>query len=842
MLRSAFAKLCETGRTVSGRLFACFSLALVVTVAGCESGAPPRLLPVDHQLAEVSRTLRVALDVDNPRGVPLLFAFEAPSLVAIESVATIGGSPGGGEFRFTPLSSHVGTHTITFVLSSPDGAEYDRADMVVDVSAAADAAPVFLEPGAGGTFDLERDPCVRFHVEIRDDDSPTVEVSARSPFPDGATLTATGPKSADWQWCPTRDQIGASARWTIELAADDLDHAPVPHDFVAVLRTGTSSTCPGTAPVITLLAPLSGERVTSSAGYDVVITATDDLGLRDAPLLYWTTERPVDPAMPDVTTYDQVTFAPDAGGFRAHVPSLGLATGEEREVFFTVSATDNDDATGTACDHRTDLLPVVSFFAVGGAGGGTAAACDPCTASVECASGICAPAAGGARCLEACVAGGACARGTCGSVTTSEGSSASACGSVMAACGGPAGCTDDGLEQNDSVAAAAPLTFSAGAAHVAGQICASDDDFFRIVPAAMDRVTISLAFTSSAGDLDLSLLDSAATIVGSSAGTSDVESVSYCARDASPLYARVLGYAGAENAYALDVTRAAGACCVDDALEPDDTRATARAIVGTDFDGTLCPADDDWIALPVTGASRIVVDLTFDLARADVDLELVGPTGTVIASSLGTTDAEHVDATVTTAGTYAIHVFSIDSAASNDYLGMVTVTATATCTTTLGCPAGQVCSAGVCRSGTCTSASMCPPMHLCPDAGPGTGASTCGAVCTVNSDCRSTEACKWFPEGRACGLRGAGANGGTCASFADCGGQRACLDWPGGYCARAGCASDADCETGTFCVTAAGGTRVCALDCTTDSTRCHAGITCRAVTGVGGAARHVCIP
>jgi hypothetical protein len=828
--------------TRAGRFASTFvPLALALGLWACSPGAAPRLLPVSHQTAEVNSTLRVPLDVDNPRGVPLVYRFVATSLVAIESIATISGSPSGGEFRFTPLASHVGTHSITFILSEPGGSEYDRQDMIVDVTAAADAAPVFLEPGAGGTFDLERDPCVRFHVEIRDDDSTSVDVRERSPLPDGAMLAASGPKSSDFAWCPTPDQIGASARWTIELEADDLDHPPVPHDFVAVLRTGTSTGCPGLAPVITLTSPLASERVPSSTGYDVVITATDDRGLRDAPLLYWTTERPVDPAAPDVTTYAQASFVAEGAGFRARVPTLGLAEGEEREVFFTVSATDNDDATGTACDHRTDLLPVVSFFAVGGAGGGTAMACDPCTASVECASGICAPAAGGARCLDACTAAGsACAHGTCASVSTTEGAPASACGDVAAACSGSAGCTDDAFEDDDSVAAAHAL--ASGAAHFSAQICSNDDDYYAITPAAMDRVTVALAFTSAAGDLDLQLLDSLGTIVGSSAGTSDAETVSYCARSASPLYARVLGYSGAENAYTMDVTRAAGACCVDDAFEPDDTQATARAITGTDFDGTLCASDDDWIRLVTTGAAHVVVDLTFDLARADVDMELVGASGTVIASSLGTTDTEHIDAMVATAGTYAIHVFSLDTAMSNDYLGMVTVTARATCTSTLGCPAGQICDTGACRSGTCTTASMCPATYLCPDAGPGTGASTCGASCTVNGDCRSGEACKRFPEGRACEAFGTGANGASCASFADCGGQRACLDWPGGYCARARCMADSDCETGTFCVTVAGGTNVCSLDCTTDATRCHAGITCRAITGVGGTPRHVCAP
>lgn len=817
-------------------------LALSILAACGPSGGAPHLLPLGRQTVAVNETLRVALDVDNPSGSALVYRFDASTLTALESVATIGGSPAGGEFRFTPLSSHVGTHTITFILSAPGGSEYDRADMTVEVMPAADAAPVFLEPGAGATFDLERDPCARFHVEIRDDDSTTVDVRERSALPTGAMLTATGPKSADFEWCPTPDQIAASARWTIELEADDLDHPPVPHDFVVVLRTGTSSGCPGLAPTLTLVSPLSGELVTSGAGYDVVIDASDDRGLRDAPLLYWTTERPADPAMPDVTSYQQITFVEDAGHYRAHIGTLGLAEGEMREVFFTASVTDNDDATGASCDHRTDLLPVVSFFAVGGAGGGTTIACGPCTASVECASGLCVTAAGGARCLDACGAAGACTVGSCTTITTTEGSSTRACGDVMAACSGSSGCLDDTSEPDDTLDTATMISFSGTSAHATGQICANDDDWLRFAGAAMDRLTVTLAFDSAAGDLDLEVRDMASTILGSSAGVGDTETVTYCARDASPLYARVHGYGGSENRYTLDVTREAGACCVDDGGEPDDTRATARSFTGTDFDGTLCPMDEDWIALPIASASRVVVDLVFDAGRADVDLELVSPTGTTVASSLGTGDTEHIDTMVTAAGTYALHVFSLDETLSNDYLGTVALTAVTTCTTDLSCPSGQVCDAGACRSGSCTAVSSCPAAHLCPDAGPGSGASTCSASCTVNTDCRSTEACKWFPEGRACAARGSAANGATCTSYADCGGQRACLDWPGGYCARAGCASDSDCETGTFCVAAAGGVRVCALDCTTDAARCHAGISCRSITGVGGASRRVCVP
>lgn len=811
---------------------------LWISLLGCGPSTGPTLLPIDPSEVPVSGTLRLPLDVNNPSGAPLEFRVEAPAaLVAFDSVATISGTPAGGELRFTPLAAHVGTHEVQIIIGAPGGGEYDRQPALITVTTAADAGPVFLEPGAGGTFDLSRDPCVRFAVEIRDDDSPSVDIRERSPLPEGAMLISGGPKSASFDWCPTNDQIAASERWTIQLEANDGDHDPVPHNFVVVLRSGGGGCGSGSAPTITLRSPLMDERLTSSAGYEITVSITDDLGLRDAPLLYWTTETPADP--PDITAFEQVAFE-SAGGdsYRARVPPLGLAEGEERLVHYLVSATDNDDATGTTCDHRTDSR-VVAFNAVGGAGGVSLNVCSPCSLSVECgASGICVPADAGTRCLTACPTN-TCADGlSCVLAVSTEGSLEQVCGRVSELCGGGTGvCTEDGNEPNDSTSAATPITGT-----TSGRICSMNPDYYRIDATISDQVVVRLdGFSHAAGDLDLQLVGSDGSILGSSASTMDVETVTYCARDTGPVFAHVLGFSGAENPYGLTVTRMADACCVNDAFEPDDGRATARPAIGDTFEGTLCPMDSDHIAIPVTGASRLQIDVTFDSMRSDIDIELEGPTGTVIASSAGTSDIETIDTVVTTAGTYVLRVFGF-TAESNMYLGQIVVTGTATCTSTLACPAGQVCASGACRSDDCTSAAMCPASHLCPDPGPSTAPSDCAASCTLSADCRTSEACKWFPEGRACGARGAASNGAACSSFRDCGGQRACVDWPGGYCARAGCRNNGDCETGTYCV-AHMGVNVCALDCTTDTSRCRSpSYMCRTTTDLGASSRRVCLP
>lgn len=812
---------------------------LTLALAGCPSGERPLLGTIDRSTGTVSETLRVTIPVINPSGTAVRYRFEASRPIpSLDSVASISGGPSGGELRWTPLASHVGTHELAIVITSSSGEEYDRATAIIEILPSSDSAPVFLEPGAGGTFDLARDPCVRFRIEIRDDDSPGVEIGARGTLPSGATITPDGGKSAAFSWCPSPDQIAAAERWTIGLQADDGDHAAVPHDYVVVLRSGGGTGCEGAPPVVTLSSPEGGARVSSGVGYDVTVTVTDDVGLREPPILYWTTETPSDPSRPDVTLFSQALFENESGSsFRARVPSLGLAIGEERQVYFVVSATDNDDSTGTFCDHRTDTL-LNSFYAVGGEGG-SLASCARCNASIECASGVCAPSAGGARCLDTCT--GSCAGGrTCSSVTTSEGARAQACtgtgGSVALACG--AMCVNDRNEPNDTIATATPLSRTAS-----GQICSGDRDLYRINGAsAAAQVVVTLdGFRSSSGDLDLRLLDASGRILGSSAGVGDSETVTYCALGSAPLYAEVFGFLEAQNAYDLGVTITGGSCCVNDASEPDDSVGTARPISGSDFEGTLCYGDSDFRSFDVASTSRVIITVVAD-GLAVVDFELYDATGTLVTGSSDVGGTLTIDRTLAP-GRYAVRIYGYMNE-GDLYLGEIRLSSAGpSCTGTGDCAAGQVCSVGSCTPDDCTpgASARCPAMHLCPDPGPSSLPSDCVAECLVNADCRASEACKWFAEGRGCGERGAGALGASCSSFRDCGVQRTCVEWPGGFCTRAGCTRNSDCESGTYCANL-GGVRACALDCAGSPGRCRTGYTCRSVADIGGTTRNVCAP
>jgi hypothetical protein len=799
----------------------------------------PDLLPLSPATVAVNEQLRLPLPVNNPSGVALTYSVQGPALPGFAEVSDVSGGTSGGEFRWTPLASHVGTHQLTFTVHSSLGD--DSESVLITVTPGASAAPVFLRPGAGGTYDLGRDPCVRFDVEVRDDDSPDVTVRLRGEPVVGAQLEQTGPKQADFEWCPRPEQTSVSERWTIGLEADDGDHAPTRHDYLVVLRTNARDNCPGEPPEVTILAPAQGERVVSGAGYLVAIRVTDDVGVRDAPLLYHTTVKPEDPSAPDLADFAQTTFTARGGSsWEALVPPLGLAVGEERTVFFFASATDNDDPTGTACDHRTDT-PLREFVAVGGEASDGTANCGLCGASAGCLSGVCAASGGGnGICLPACTPGDGCGGGTCHGMLTVEGGTVNACGDATAYCQGGGECEDDAYEENDTRATARTIGFGT----IAATYCDGDPDFYAIVASREAELEVLLdGFDPGRADLDLELLDSAGARLAISAGLGGTEVASTCVAGGDRVVARVYSVvAGSQSDYSLTVTEIPGECCVNDANEPDPFDRPTPIPGHGFFDGMICPGDSDHHSFTITGPTHLDALIVFEHAEADLDMELYGPTGSLIAGSWEVLDEEEISVDLALAGTYTLRIEAYDNGAT-EYVGQIQLSPLASCASTSSCPVGTVCSnAGLCVSDVCTSSAECPTGYLCPVAGPGGAQRRCVAPCAINGDCRTGEACKRFAEGRGCGRTGSGPNGGTCADFRDCGGQRACHVWPGGYCARLGCTSTADCEVAeTFCASVAAHS-VCVRRCGDGHPACRIGYQCVLRNDLSGGEAFACVP
>lgn len=819
-------------------------VALVTSAwaSGCpEEILPPELQPIQSASIQVNQTLRLSLSVQNPSGLPLTWSFSGPDLPGLAEVTSLSGTPSSGEFVWTPLASHVGTHELVFTISSSSGDSSQSALITVEPSAS--AAPIFLRPGAGGTYDLSRSPCVSFDVEVRDDDTPEVTIRLRESPPAGALLTREGPKRGRFEWCPTAEQTDQSQRWTIRLEADDGDHAPTQHDYLIVLRIPPKEDCPGTPPVVTVQSPGPAERVTSATGFPVVIVVSDDVGVREAPLLYYTTVKPEDETNPDITDFLQAEFVNQGDSFRAEVPPLGLAPGEERTVYFIVSVTDNDDPEGTACDHRTDT-PLRSFVAAVPEETVKAGLCEACTASINCQTGVCASVSGGSgKCLPACGDGVPCEDGECADRLTVEGATVRACGDVVAVCEGGGSvdeCVDDANEPNDSRDNATPFPGSA----VNGVICAGNEDFYRVQPAAAADVTLTLSgFDHTNTDLDLELLDSGGIRLDSSAGVGPEESVTSCVLDGEHVFAVVYSYfEDHQGSYTLSLSETPSDCCVNDDDEPDDTLEAARPIdpISLEFEGMICPGDTDHWYFEIAEPSRLDALIIFDGADADLDLELYSPTGAWLDGSYSSADDEEIVRDLVTTGRYTLRV-EVYGEGGTEYLGAVSLSQLTTCSTTDDCPIGTICRDGTCDDDrACSSDIDCPSAHSCPSPGPIPAQPLCTADCALNTDCRDEgiveETCKRFPEGRGCGLRGSGANGEGCLNFEDCGGQRACLDWPGGYCARAACASSSDCESDTFCANVSG-TNVCVRRCGDGEPECRLdeGYSCQSFPEVGGA-------
>ncbi|MFT7623068.1 MAG: hypothetical protein ACI9WU_002245, partial [Myxococcota bacterium] len=169
--------------------------------AGCSTDAPPVVFPIEPATVDVNATLVLSLAVLNPDGTPLTWSFAGPPLPSLADTSSLSGTPTGAEFRWTPLASHVGVHQFDFTATSEAGSS--TQSVVLTVAPQAGAAPVFIQPAKGGTYDVDVSPCVNFDLEVKDDDTPEVAIRANGPMPDTATVETVGKQRARFRWCPS---------------------------------------------------------------------------------------------------------------------------------------------------------------------------------------------------------------------------------------------------------------------------------------------------------------------------------------------------------------------------------------------------------------------------------------------------------------------------------------------------------------------------------------------------------------------------------------------------------------------------------------------------------------
>jgi hypothetical protein len=591
------------------------------------------------QVAQVGTELKLDLNGTDKDGDRLSYDFKAADLEGVKDRAMVTVSPSGaGVFRWTPIASDVGQHAFDFTVS--DGNNETTVTINIDVKSALGSAtsPIFRQPlGTGTTIELGKAQCADLNIVVEDQDTAMVDIKQEEPLIDGAKLTQEDGQTAKWHWCPTRAQEGDD-RYTLVLSANDNDNPKTIKNYLIVLRSGTPNTsCPGGAPAITHTA----SNQTTRLDLKPTATITDDKGLKDAPLFYYSFTNPGTTQV-NLSQMTQLTTAKLSGtntnGTWAPTlpnPVANAAAGTSKTIYYVFVADDDDDTMGT-CDHST-TSPIYTMTVTAG-GSTTASVCSACSADSQCGSGnecVYMGSMGDSYCLQGC--GSGCPTGyTCSAskIYSVDGAQEYQCVPQSGSCQAPTGaCDDDMWEENDSRSAASSNpTLAAGLdAYVACPSATSpdtrtDDDWYKIVLAADSRVNLEIS-GDGASDLDLHLYHSDGTVVSASTSYSSDENVTTCLK-AATYYVKVNGYGGARSEYLLSYDKTAESCdtsCVDDSHEDDDTYSQARSTAYPTDSSTgnkICKNDDDWYKVRLYDGEKLTTDLTFTQADYTQDLDI----------------------------------------------------------------------------------------------------------------------------------------------------------------------------------------------------------------------------
>ncbi len=251
-------------------------------------------------------------------------------------------------------------------------------------------------------------------------------------------------------------------------------------------------------------------------------------------------------------------------------------------------------------------------------------------------------------------------------------------------------CDPDSFEKNDTPSQAAEIAEDV----YNGLSCCGDPDWYKIWLEQGDKLEVEIYFRQTDGDLDLWLVDeqtanSAQSIscdnaLACSVSETDDESVVLgSAPSAGWYYAAVSPYQGARNTYdMLVVVTPASTGCTDDGQEPnDDPDGATELEPGNSLTGMqICPDNEDWFWMILNQGEHVVIDLSFTHADGDLDMRFYDGSVTPsdldshqLATSLSTTDNEHIEYDATKTDFYYVRVYGW-SGASNTY--SITVSST----------------------------------------------------------------------------------------------------------------------------------------------------------------------
>ena len=846
--------------------------SIIAACAG-ETNSDPEILPLDDVVCRVNQSCQItvnARDIDND---PLEYTTQVdpapptetqgqsgrPTITRIDNSRAL--------FTWTPGAADAGDgearYDVTFVVTDGRGGR-DSRRIALTVSSDGSAGRGrlrFIEPSGGGmAHDLAQGPCVEgLTVEVKGDeiDNGAVSIVLAPPVSENATLTPPGVngKRKTFSFCPSEGQLDESLDHTVTFQASETSgDEPVLKRFTIHFKRRAGAGCAGEAPVIehTPPGPQGG-----ALNYPVEATIRDDVGFKSPPYVSFSTD--ADATGGDTSGWETVELRPEgADRWRTEIPNLGLPEGQEQTVYYVITATDNDDESGTRCDHSTES-EMFRFVARGGGSaplsGQTYGACQPCVADDQCGEieDLCVTLRGEQYCATSCEFAACPAGQECVEIDGTNTTNALQCVPADSNCGQL--CTPDANETpspNDFVESATAVGVGS---YPALSVCEEDLDLFAIPVEAQQSIRVRIDFSHDRGDLDLLMrMPGGAEFDYRSESTDDAEEVSErCAISGGTATVAVFGFQNAINQYDLTIEVGPGRCneaCTDDAFESAtgndtiDDFAPVDAFPFEQADLAICRGSPDFYGFEAQAGEIIQAAISFDHAEGDLELRLRRSTGDVLASSESARDVELIEVEAPVDDVYVLEVFASMPNGANRYALIIDKFQLRACSSTRECPAGAFCAGGRCYDAGCDGFGTCGAGHQCiaPRAGldPASIGGTCVADCAGDADCRQDQGyvCKHLEDyTQACAPSGAGAVGDRCSNYAECAGAQVCFNVPGGYCSAGGCDFDADCAGGGICGTL-NGLPACLKPCQNDGAcRVGEGYRCADVAG-----RRACLP
>ncbi|MEB3884535.1 clostripain-related cysteine peptidase, partial [Lyngbya sp. CCY1209] len=250
--------------------------------------------------------------------------------------------------------------------------------------------------------------------------------------------------------------------------------------------------------------------------------------------------------------------------------------------------------------------------------------------------------------------------------------------------------SDDPYEDNNIFAEASPLGSVQGEVSYDNLALLDDDWFsFDISGQGVFGNELAIAFDGSVADLDLKIYSDGNTLISSSTGTGDYESISLAGFDPGTYYAQVFGYQGATTSdyeLIIDAPYGTGNVGNDDRYESNDsaTEANTSANLGlrrgyNNVYNNLVIAppevgeseESDWFRFEIDGDGFFdhEVRIEFSHAAGDLDLQLYAAEDPVnpLSGSYSITDDEIVSLDGLGAGVYYARVYGYGGATNPNY-------------------------------------------------------------------------------------------------------------------------------------------------------------------------------